>query len=139
MLIIIIIIIRIIPTLIRNAVAGDWLTVVAHARRREGDDDDDDDDGQQQRRQSSCTSFSDEFKAQWFWSMAVGYGIYFTFCGYLEVSDFFLFNARFRRRATPAVRVCSDVVSVFEMGHIQPGPIFPLVILPQSNSRFTQF
>lgn len=63
-------------------ISGDWLTVVAHAQKYF-------DGGHQQlhhRPQLSCTSFYDEFKVQVFWAMAIGYGIYFGFCGYLEVS-----------------------------------------------------
>jgi hypothetical protein len=64
--------------------SGDWLTVVAHTQKYL-------DGGQHQlhsrhRPQLSCASFFNEFKVQLLWAMVVGYGVYFGFCGYLEVS-----------------------------------------------------
>lgn len=55
---------------------GDWLVVVAHTHEYHGDE----------SSAPTCQSFFDEFKSQCVWAMAVGYGVYFGFCGYLEVS-----------------------------------------------------
>lgn len=70
-----------------HTISGDWLTVMAHTQMYF-------DGGHQpaqlshHRPRLSCSSFFDEFKTQLFWAMVVGYGIYFGFCGYLEVSAF---------------------------------------------------
>ncbi|VVC44384.1 Fatty acid hydroxylase [Cinara cedri] len=54
---------------------GNWLAVVAHTQKYHHD-------GALSR--PACRSFFDEFKSQCIWAMAVGYGVYFGFCGYLE-------------------------------------------------------
>lgn len=56
---------------------GDWLAVVAHTQKCH--------DGGAANT-ATCRSFSGEFISQCVWAMAVGYGVYFGFCGYLEVS-----------------------------------------------------
>ncbi|XP_050549078.1 uncharacterized protein LOC126910496 [Daktulosphaira vitifoliae] len=71
---------QLIVTLLSTFHNGQWLSIIAHVKnyyKKLYYDN---------PERLKCASFVQEFRSQLIWSFAIGYGIYFSCCGYLEWS-----------------------------------------------------